>query len=58
MFGLPESLEHFWTRDSLPKICLSSLQTQKKPPANSRKLCRISSFLVAGAGFEPATFGL
>src|SRR6202453_2122179 len=25
--GLPESLEHCWTRDFLPKICLSSLRT-------------------------------
>jgi hypothetical protein len=26
MFGWSVSLEHFWTKDSLPKICLSCLQ--------------------------------
>ena len=58
MFAWPGNSEHFLTRNSLPKICLSSLQSLKRPPRNSRKPFRIFNFLVAGAGFEPATFGL
>jgi hypothetical protein len=45
-------------KEFLVKECLNSLQTQKQPPKSYRKPFRISSFLVAGAGFEPATFGL
>jgi len=50
--------KHFLTRNSFPGMCPNERQTQKRPPRHSRKPFGILKFLVAGAGFEPATFGL
>ncbi len=46
--GYPENLNRLWTRDSFPKICLSSLQAQKGPPSPARKPSRILNVFGCG----------
>lgn len=49
----PSNSGNYWTRNSLPKICPTSFQTQKRPPNSYRKPFRIIRILVAGVCNAP-----